>query len=218
MNTSDRREPVTNDDRLTRMARELPRDLSPGKDLWPGIAAQISTPAERRFGSLPGDVAVPRDLWPSIRARIAAERPDERRGSGAVAGPGFRLARTAHGAGILAVAAILLAIAIRFDDLSDAQSITGSTAGLPVWMADMLDPFDRAAPGTPQAELGETARSIRRDFLMVQAERAQIERALAVSVADTNLRTQWRRVYMAELRLIDEAQKLGITYETRIES
>lgn len=208
MNTRDGREPATNDERLARMARELSRDLSPERDLWPGIAAQISDPADR-FGRLPRDITVPRDLWPSIRARIAGQRPDGRHG---------REARTAHGAGILAVAAIVLAIAIRFDDLTDAASVPMPTDALPLWMADMLDAFDGAAPGTPQAELGETAQSIRRDFLMVRSERLEIERALVVSVADTNLRTQWRQVYRAELRLIDEAQKLGITYETRIES
>ena len=186
--------------RLARMASQLPRDLSPGKDLWPGIAAQINAPDERRFRQLPRDVEVPNDLWPSIRARIDAP-----------------LVRMARGAGILAVVAIVLAVGIQVEDLSDADSLMASATDVPSWMADLLDPFSRAAPGTRLAQLGPTAQSIRRDFLMVRSERLMIEQAIAASAADGNLRIQWRHVYMAELRLIDEAQNLGTRYATRIE-
>lgn len=186
---------------LARMVSRLPRDLSPVRDLWPGIEAEIDVPDEREFRRLPRDVEVPRDLWPSIQARIDAP-----------------LTRTSRGAGVAAVAAIVLVIAIQVGNLVGSDGFTATSADVPVWMDDLLDPFSRAAPGTTQAELGETARSIRRDFLMVRSERLMIEQELVVSAGDNNLRAQWRQVYMAELRLIDEAQKLGTQYATRIET
>jgi hypothetical protein len=157
-------------------------------------------PAKPGFRRLRRDIEAPRDLWPSIHARIDAP-----------------LTRVSRGAGVLAVVAIVLALAIQVEDLGGSDRLTASAGEVPVWMDELLDPFSRAAPGTTQAALGETARSIRRDFLMVRSERLMIEQEIAASVADSNLRAQWHQVYMAELRLIDEAQKLGTHYATRSE-
>jgi hypothetical protein len=190
------------DMRLERMALKLRCDVSPETDLWPRIAARIDTPAERSFRRLPRDVEVPRDLWPSIHARLRAYG----RVDGASSPPGFRFTRVVAGVGILAVAAIALLISTPVENPTRPVSVTASASELPVWMADMLGRF-----------AGETAVSIGRDFLMVRSERLRIEQALATSANDTNLRTQWRHVYLAELRLIDEAQKLGNMYGTRSE-
>jgi hypothetical protein len=44
---------------------------------------------------------------------------------------------------------------------------------------------------------------------MVRSERLRIEQAMSGSPQDTNLREQWRYVYVTELRLMDEVQRLG---------
>ncbi len=38
-----------NDDKLSRAARQLATDISPERDLWPGIAEAIATPRRRRW-------------------------------------------------------------------------------------------------------------------------------------------------------------------------
>ncbi len=48
------------DDEVMRMAAGLPRDIQPSRDLWPGIAADIQTPAETAF------------QWRSMLAQAAA--------------------------------------------------------------------------------------------------------------------------------------------------
>lgn len=208
--------------RIERLARELPRSLSPETDLWPRIAARIDTPAERRIRQLPRDIEAARDLWPGIRAGLTT-RGQHNAASAQSASPRSGIAA---GVGFLAVAATALLLSIHGRNLIEADSVTASAidsgapaavAGLPGWMAEMLAGYAGAAAGTPAASLGETALLIQRDFLMVRSERLRIEQALTESANDTNLRAQWRNVYMAELGLIDEAQKLGNIYSTRSE-
>ena len=40
------------DDKLTRAARQLATEISPERDLWPGIAEAITTPARRRWAPM----------------------------------------------------------------------------------------------------------------------------------------------------------------------
>ncbi|HUF73997.1 MAG TPA: hypothetical protein VMR74_13995 [Gammaproteobacteria bacterium] len=203
------------------LARRLRCDLSPATDLWPRIAARIESDASPRPGRLPRVIEAGRDLWPGIRARI--EPGDRLDGTNREVTP--RGTGLAAAAGVVAVTTLTLVFAMRLGDVRLPGEVTASadssagaaTVALPTWMADTFARFGEAVAGTPAAELGDTARSIQRDFLMVRAERLQIEQALAASVGDMNLRAQWRHVYLAELRLIDETEKLANAYGTRTE-
>lgn len=205
--------------RVDRLTSKLETDLEPETDLWPRIAAQLDSDAERQFGRLPREIETGRDLWPDIRAGIG-ERHRRRAGSGLWEFEGG----IAAAAGIVAVAVLTLLLTNALRDFGPSGQVTASAgdAGLPAvevpgWMADALAQFTGAAAGTTAAELGETAESIERDFLMVRTERFRLEQAIARSAADLNLRAQWRRVYLAELRLMDESQKLANTYGMRSE-
>ena len=209
------------DARAGDLARRLRRDLSPDTDLWPRIAARLKSEAPPRPWRMPRAIEAGRDLWPDIRARIdAGDRFDGTNREPHPWGAGLAAA-----AGLVAVTALILMLAMRLGDFRLPGEVTASadssagaaTVALPAWMADTFAQFDEAAAGTSAAALGDTARSVQRDFLMVRGQRLQIEQTLAAYGGDMNLRAQWRHVYLAELRLIDETEKLANLYGTRTE-
>ena len=59
--------------RLAALARQLPRDVPPPRDLWAGIAARLEPRGQldHLAASLPTRVDPPEGLWPKIEARIA---------------------------------------------------------------------------------------------------------------------------------------------------
>lgn len=202
--------------RIERLARQLPRELSPENDLWPGIAARIDAPEQSRFRRLTRDIEPSRDLWTGIQARLSAGR--------AMEPPGRPSMRYASAAGVLAVVALAALMTTRMSNFPNSGSGAASpgdtngpvvAAAVPDWMARMLGQYADAATGTSGAGLNEAARAIERDFLMVRSERFRIEQVLGDAPNDTNLRAQWRHVYLAELQLIDEVQRLGNLYATR---
>jgi hypothetical protein len=199
--------------RIDRLARQLPRELSPETDLWPHIVAEIDATDQGRFRQLARDIEPSRDLWAGIRVQLGAGEALE----------SSRRPRIpyAAAAGVLAMVAMVALMTSQMNGFrSNGTPFPGDSspvvaAGLPDWMVQMLGQYADAAPGTSEADLNETARAIERDFLMVQSERLRIEQVLGDSPNDTNLRAQWRHVYLAELQLIDEVQKLGNLYESR---
>jgi hypothetical protein len=105
--------------------------------------------------------------------------------------------------GVLAVAALAL-----------SSYIGTRTPQSPTWPSETPAQIVGMLADLPGAELQDAARSIARDFLMLRAERLRIEQALTSSAGDSNLREQWRHVYLAELRLVDTAEKLAIIHGT----
>lgn len=207
--------------RAADLARRLTRDPGPETDLWPRIAARIESQMPSGFRQLPRAIEPGRDLWPGVRARIGTrDRRDGPHPQRYPAGTGLAAA-----AGVFAVATLTLMLAMRFasfgppgEETAPADSsAAAATVALPAWMARAFGQFGDAAVGTPAAELAATASSMRRDFLMVRAERLQIEQALTESGGDMNLRAQWRQVYQAELRLIDDTEKLVSIYGARMQ-
>lgn len=195
------------------LARNLPRSVTVEPDLWPRIAASIDTPVERRIRQLPREIQPTRDLWPEISRGLSA---CHRRGEMDPASGRQRL--SAVGAfGILALVTLATLFSIQVQKLPEAESITAADNPLPTSITELLGRFTGAAPGTPAAELHETALEIQRDLVMTRSQRQRIEQAMAVAVNDINLRAQWRHVYVTELHLINEAQNLGYIHLTRSE-
>lgn len=198
--------------RIEQLAVRLPRSVVTESDLWPRIAARIDIREDRRIRQLPREIEATRDLWPEILAGLRAR--------GRTEDPGPDARRTGFGVaaaiGLLALAALTTWYSIRPPNVT--ENVTASTIEpgaaadvdqLPALIDDLLGQITNADPGMAGAELQEAAMLIRRDYLMVRSERLRIEEALTNSANDFNLRNQWRHIYVAELRLINEAQNLG---------
>jgi hypothetical protein len=198
--------------RVEQLVDRLPRDVNTETDLWPRISACIDTSEERWIRQLPRDVDTKRDLWPGIVSGLRAERGID----DTAAATGLLRPRVAAGFGVLALAMLATLFSIQVQNTTGASS--ASASALPTGIDELLGQFDDAIPGTLGAELQATAQLIQRDIRAVRAERLRIERAIATSAYDLNLRNQWRHVYLAELRLINEAQKLGNLYLARSEA
>ena len=178
---------------------DLPRDISPETDLWPGIAARIDASTDRAIGQLPRSIEPARDLWPDIQAQVSGRERTHRVGL-RFTWPNLNVAAAA---GVLAMGTLVL-----------TSFIGTRSPAPPSWPSDTPARIAGILADLPGADLQQAAWSIERDFLMLRAERLRIEQALATSEGDSNLRDQWRRVYLAELRLIDTAEKLVIIHGT----
>jgi hypothetical protein len=194
--------------RIIEQMRRLPRDVAVTTDLWPRIAASLYDPAEDVIRRLPRDIGVTRDLWPNIEAQLQR---------GSAAGrmmPADRRQRFSALAAVSVVAMLMLGVLVSFQfrQISESQYFFDDAVRLPVQVNSVLERFENALPGTRAAAVRQSALEIRRDLIMTRSERYRIERALAGSSNDRNLRTQWRHTYVAELRLIDAAENLG-TFE-----
>lgn len=191
--------------RIVELAQRLPRDVPLATDLWPRIAACIDNEAEEAIRRLPRDIGPTRNLWPNIEAQLQQER---------AVGPTMPADRPQRFSSLAAVgvAAMLMLgvlVSTQFGQLSETLGVFDDASRLPVQVSNVFDRFENARPGTHAAAVRETALEIRRDLIMTRFERIRIEQALAGSLNDRNLRTQWRHVYVAELRLIDTVQNLG---------
>jgi len=185
--------------RLAALARQLPRDVPPPRDLWAGIAARLEPRGQldHLAASLPTRVDPPEDLWPKIQARIAPGRPLRRVALAlaasiavaAVVGAGLLLgerhdARPEHDFANLSAD----------DTASDAAGSVGWVLGAPV-------------------VAGDVAASLRRDLALVRDERLSIERAIAKEPDNVDLRELWAFTYETELELADECGRTAMEYQ-----
>jgi len=157
------------------------------------------------IGRLPRDIGVTRDLWPNIKANLQGNRAVGR--TMAVDRPQRFNARAA--VGVAAMLMLVVLVTTQFRQVSETLDIFNDAERLPVQVSHVFERFEQARPGTHAAAVRETALAIRRDLIMTRIERFRIEQALADSSNNRNLRTQWRHIYVAELRLIDTVQNLG---------
>jgi len=188
--------------RLAALARQLPRDVPPPRDLWAGIAARLEPRGQldHLAASLPTRVDPPEDLWPKIQARIAPGRPLRRVALAlaasiavaAVVGAGLLLgerhdARPGHDSASLSA-----------DDTAGEGASGASSVG---WVL-----------GAPVVA-GDVAASLRRDLALVRDERLSIERAIAKEPDNVDLRELWAFTYETELELADECGRTAMEYQ-----
>ena len=201
--------------RIEELLQILPRDLATPTDLWPRIAASIEDPTENAFRLLHRDVENTRDFWPAIEPRLDADRSLGGRPKIKITPRRFSLVAAV---GMIATLALTALVTLQFRLLSENPGIYGTAgttaayaaaASLPPRVNSLFDRFENALPGTQAAAVKETAFEIRRDLIMTRFERLRIERAMAVSSNERNLRTQWRHAYVTELRLINAAENLS---------
>jgi hypothetical protein len=198
---------------LARQLEQLPKDIEPTADLWPGIAAAIpDEPMSQHsvdaafFDKVPAEIEPAIDLWPGIETRLRRDgrlplfnRP---------VGSQYWLL-----AACLAVVAITAALLVRGpegvygpatgpDVTSNQTADQGVSGSIDSFASDLLLPVPR------DVYSGELQETLREQIAAVRNERMQIEASLGRYPGDPALRKLWQSTYAQELKLIDTAGRV----------